>query len=145
MYGLDFVNESIQSLGTPNEYCFDISRDDGKEGNDFNNPPVRVLIDFSSDFTNKDLQEQITKYSLNRRSVSIFVIPKDRVIIKNKDGEDEESFKKLAPVLIGSVSFNTIDSPWDVYPILQEHPLAVSALIDVCTAYHLKNLLPLQK
>lgn len=151
MYGVDFINQVMENLGQPVEYIFNISRMDGREGNEFANPPVRVIIDFSTDFTNPDMQDTVTRHSIYNRKVDIYYYPKNKIVnIVKKEVEGEQkdieeiTWERLEPVLIGSFNFNVIDSPWDAFPILTQQPLALKALIEVCTSYHLKNLFPSQ-
>jgi len=144
MIGQDFVNESVDNLGIPNEYAFDISSADGNGGEQFASPPVRVLIQFSKQFTDIDLQDLVARYSLMNRKIDVFLIPKEKVVTKDLKNKEVITYKKLQPVPIGGFVFNSMDSAWEAYPILTEHPLVLSQLFEITTAYHLKNLLPSQ-
>ena len=69
---------------------------------------------------------------MNRR-VEVFIVP------KNKEGA-----KKSEPYSVGGANINSLDSSWDAFPVFTEHPLSLKMLSEICTAHHLKNLLPLQ-
>jgi len=153
MVGSKYVNERIENLGPPNAYYFEITKSDGTQspgiepGLDIAEPPVKIQIDYAVDFTNEDRKEEITKYSLQNRVVKIFCGTQQKIVTKVKKEEKEEeviSYKENEPVEIGSFVVNSLNINWDIFEVLKKNPLALKGIIDVCTAYHLGNLLPSQ-
>jgi len=153
MVGSKYVNERIENLGPPNAYYFEITKSDGTQspgiepGLDIAEPPVKIQIDYAVDFTNEDRKEEITRYSLQNRVVKIFCGTQQKIVTKfNKEEKEEEviSYKENEPVEIGSFVVNSLNINWDIFEVLKKNPLALKGIIDVCTAYHLGNLLPSQ-
>jgi hypothetical protein len=142
-----YASKTTSQLGLPNSYSFKIEPVNGAT-NELGNPPVLMLVDFSTRYEDRDMQEQITRYSLHNRRVEIFC--QENVLVKNPDynkediGSKEYIVEQSEKVSIGSFIMNQIDVQWDSVTVLCEHPLAMKALIDNCTAYHLKNLFPSQ-
>ena len=136
-YDKDYVSSVLKNLGPSNRYSFGVSKFDEKTpGGDWNDPPVRVLIDFASDITNEDKQEQIARYSVFNRKVDFFLSK----AVKQEDGVIVYS----DPIEIGSIPFNSTNFSWDSYDIIKQHPIALKDLIETTVAYHLKNLFPPQ-
>ena len=144
MVGPKFVTEKLNNVGPSNSYYFEITKSDGtgagsNDGMDLAEPPVKVLIDFAQDFTNPELQELVTKYSLQNRMVNIFCATHKKII-----SDDKVSYEENDPVEIGSFVVNSLNVNWDLYSVLKQHPLALKGLMDICMAHHLGNLLPSQ-
>ena len=166
MVGSKYVNERIENLGPPNAYYFEITKSDGTQspgvepGLDIAEPPVKIQIDYVVDFTNEDRKEEITRYSLQNRVVKIFCATQQKIVTKVTKKENEIdvpdideitgkqkkviSYKENEPVEIGSFVVNSLNINWDIFEVLKKNPLALKGIIDVCTAYHLGNLLPSQ-
>ena len=150
MVGPKFAEEILDKLGAPNSYYFEITKADGtvspngSEGIDIAEPPVKVQIDFVTDFTNDDLREEITRYCLMNRVVKIFCAKKKKVISKDKDDKDIITYEELEPIEVGSIVINQLNISWDMLPVFKQHPLSLKGLIDICTSQILGNLLPSQ-
>ncbi len=150
MYDNKFVSDVFEGLSEngiiENAYSFDIAKVDEKSiGTDMGAVPVKLLIDFSGDITNEDIQEQITKFCLRKRRVTFYVSYGKRSLKKGSDKEDPEYDVTYSdPVELETIMFNSPEINWDVFPIFSQHPLALKSLIQVCTAQQLKNLFPLQ-
>ena len=137
MYDRDFIVNTFTNLGPPNEYSFDVQKlEERTLGGDWNSPPVRVLINFATDISNEEKQEEIARYSVLNRKIDFYV----RTNKKNLEGISELS----EPTHIGTIQFNSTSFAWDDYELIRNHPLALKSLIETITAYHLKNLFPSQ-
>ncbi len=155
MIGQNYVKERLNNLGPSNEYYFEVVKSDGTtsqngdNGLDLAEPPVKILIDFAVDFNNEERKEEITRYSLQNRVVKVFMATKKKVEteVSKVDSDEKEkviSYVENEPVEIGSFVINSLNVNWDLYDTLKKNPLALKGLIDICTAYHLGNLLPSQ-
>ena len=153
MVGASYVNDRLKKLGQSNSYYFEITKSDGTSspgsdpGLDLAEPPVKVLIDFATDFISDDKKEEVTRYSLQNRVVKIFCATPKKITSKIKKDDKEEdviSYEENDPVEIGSFVVNSLSVNWDIYDVLKKHPLSLKGLIDICMSYHLGNLLPSQ-
>lgn len=150
MVGSKYVNDILSNLGPSNSYYFEITKSDGTTGQsgsagiDLADPPVIILIDFAIDFTNENKKEEITRYSLQNRVVKIFCSTQRKIIKKDKEEKEVISYEENEPSEIGSFVVNSLSVNWDIYDVLKKHPLSLKGIIDICTAYHLGNLLPSQ-
>jgi hypothetical protein len=149
MIGPKFVTDRLNNVGPSNSYYFEIAKSDGTAGGmdagvDLAEPPVKVLIDFAQDFTNPELQELVTKYSIQNRTVKIFCATQKKIVTKNEKDEDVVTYEENEPFEIGSIAINSLNINWDIYQPFKQHPLALKGLMDICMAHHLGNLLPSQ-
>jgi hypothetical protein len=132
-YGQEFVTDVFESFdkygAKPIKYVFNVSKLSDKQlGDDFSKVPVKIQIDFATDFTDEKLQDLVTRYSVLNRIVEVFT-------------QDDAG----ATNLVGQFRLDVLDMDWDLIDVISEHPFALRTLIEVCSANTLKKLFPLQK
>jgi len=132
-YGQQFVTDVFESFDKdgikPVKYVFNIKKtSETQSGEDFSKVPVKIQIDFASDFTNEELQDKVARYSIINRIVEVFI-------------QDETGKTNL----IGQFRLDVLETPWDFIEVIAENPFALKTLIEVCSANVLKKLFPLQK
>ena len=107
-------------LGRKFEYSIEV--EDG-----FNLPAVLDIIRYIENPIALDMRETITRKCIVGKNITLYL----------KDGEEE---KKL-----GSVIINDTKTPYDVFPVFKQHPMAVMLLMELCGAFVLKKSNPLLK
>jgi hypothetical protein len=120
-YNKDYWEDVLSSIGDASSASdrYSIEIEPG-----FGMPPVRDVIAFISAPHDVDLQDRNARFCILGKTIKI-----------KFDGE-----------LVGNgMQFNDIESPWDLWPDLAKHPMALITIRELAAAFVLKNSIPPRK
>jgi hypothetical protein len=119
-YNSDYYTEAVKAFTDSVKQADKIARYSIGVENGLADPPVLHMLRFMGDTGDLNKQSEIAHYCILKRMITVYL--------------DDKS--------VGSFQFNSIDDPWESSPVIVEHPLAFSEILNLATGHVIKKYLP---